>query len=200
MRLKAPINAGHITATHDTVCYDNTATLHASSDIGFPQYYSWYNSDGTTLLYRDTARNAGDISTFKPNHQKTDTHYYVAIHDQNNCPYVPNTKLTKKTIWENFLLGPSNTGGTTNITKFDSIPFYDEGGPNDDPTHKGTWIHTFTTDTGHVILRLDKLSFSCGYGVSSSGVYDYNCYLNRLVAAMGFPVVGCMIIIVILIV
>ena len=156
VHIKAPLTADYITATHDTVCYDNTATLHASSHIAFPQYYSWYKDDGKTLLHQDTASASGEVSTFQPEHQVKDSLYYVAIYNDTTCPFVPN--VTMKTVREDFLFNSSKNGKTTFLTGKDSIPFFDEGGPDYSPTRQTiTWTHTFTAYSGHVILRLDKL-------------------------------------------
>ncbi len=176
VHIKIPLEASYITATHDTVCYNNTATLHATSDIAFPQYYSWYKDDGKTLLHRDTAFASGDLSTFQPEHQIKDSLYYVTIYNDTACPYLPAVHdiHLKKIVRKNFLFNSGKNGKTTYLTAFDSIPFYDEGGPSDNySTISITWTHTFTSQTGNVVLKLDDF-YSQSVYTDYMTVYDGN--------------------------
>ena len=181
VHIKEPLTADYITATHDTVCYDNTATLHASSNIAFPQYYSWYKDDGKTLLHSDTAFTTGDVSIFQPEHQVRDSLYYVTIYNDTACPYLPavHNIYMKKNVRENFFFNSDKNGLTTILTTNDSIPFYDEGGPNSNySTSSITWTHTFTSPTGNVILELDEF-YSQGTSYDYLMVYDGNTASGR---------------------
>ena len=151
-----PLPDVYVTATHDTVCYDGTASLFASSDIKFPQYYAWYNNDMTELLLSDTITIGS--SEFNPTHQIQDSLYYVVIHNDTTCPFLPEIHFRPyRVLKEAFSFDISKHNGITSLLASDSIPFYDEGGPNGSySTHGVNWIHTFTAEKGHVILTLTE--------------------------------------------
>ena len=80
--------AADIVTTHDTVCYDQTASLTATSSIPCPQYYNWWDNTRTVLLHSDTVTE-GDVSHFNPTHQIRDSVYYVDVYNDDVCPYIP---------------------------------------------------------------------------------------------------------------
>ena len=73
-----------LTATNDTVCYDQTASLTATSNIPHPQYYNWWDNTRTVLLHRDTLAGGG-VSHFNPTHQTRDSVYYVSVRSDAVC-------------------------------------------------------------------------------------------------------------------
>ncbi len=155
--IKGPLSGVYVTATHDTVCYDGTAALTATSEIAYPQYYTWYKNDTATVLHTDTVHNASEATLFTPEHQIQDSLYYVTIYNDTTCPFIPELHITicPKELTDNFIYNASKNNGTTHVANVDSIPFYDDGGPGSDyAVHRANWTHTFTTDTGHVVLKL----------------------------------------------
>jgi hypothetical protein len=52
----------YVTAVNDTVCYDGTAALTATSNLGYPQYYTWFKNDSMTVLHQDTVASASDAT------------------------------------------------------------------------------------------------------------------------------------------
>ena len=163
----------YVTATNDEVCYDETAALTASSSISYPQYYTWYMSDSVTVLQRDTIANASEVASFNPDHQIRDSLYFVSIYNDTTCPYIPELHIhgCGKTVADDFLFNSSKTSRTTTLTAQDSIPFYDEGGQYGYySTSTNYWYHTFTADSGHVVLKLN--SFNTANSYDYLAVYD----------------------------
>ena len=171
--IKGPLSGVYVTATNDTVCYDGTAALTATSEIGYPQYYTWYENDKVTVLHTDTVHNASEATLFTPEHQIKDSLYYVTLYNDTTCPFIPELHITtcSKDLTDNFLFGVSKNNGTTVVADIDSIPFYDEGGHGGNYfTHRANWTHTFTTESGHVVLKLT--SFLSEPGCDYMRVYD----------------------------
>ena len=142
---KTPLDASSINTVNDSVCYGNEATLKASSSIEFPQYFTWYSSDLSKILKRDTL-NSG-VSTFKIDSAISAQRYYVSVGNATNCPvegHIYNTST--------LLLNETSNGATTSLHEKDVVNFYDAGGPKNSYSSKGNLIHTFTTDEGQVII------------------------------------------------
>ncbi|MCQ2202759.1 MAG: hypothetical protein MJZ27_11865, partial [Bacteroidales bacterium] len=183
--IKAPLGQEALTATNDTVCYDNTAHLTATSDVSYPQYYTWWASDGTTLLKQDTVWAEGGQTYLDVNHQTSDSLYYVSVTDGLSCPYVP-------AVHKHHLMPAYNMNQTSVDTTFlscgDSIPFYDEGGKNGNTTTSSSYYRIFKAEPGQqVTIHIDTLSLynSSSYylriydGVSTSGKLLATLYGNK---------------------
>ncbi len=154
VEIRKPLASSAITATDDTVCYDNTAHLTATSDIDYPQYYNWWDKDQTTILKRDTVTSAG--SSFAPEHQISDSLYYVDVYNDANCPFVPSVYSQERILRNEIRFTYSYN--STQVGVLDSIPFYDEGG-KDGYTSGFSGRRVFTAPPGYqVVLRIDTLS------------------------------------------
>ena len=146
---KTPLDASSINTVNDSVCYGSEATLKASSSIEFPQYFTWYSSDLSKILKRDTI-NSG-VSTFKIDSAISAQRYYVSVGNATNCPvegHIYNTST--------LLLNETSNGATTSLHEKDVVNFYDAGGPKNSYYSKGNLIHTFTTDEGQVIIDFNN--------------------------------------------
>ena len=188
--IRKPLGAVAVTATNDTVCYDYTADLTASSSLTYPQYYTWWNKDLTTLLARDTI-NSG-VSHFNPEHQVSDSLYYVHVYDSLNCPYIPELhKEVEKVLKAQVLMNSTSSGTSTSTTIvgiMDSIPFYDNGGKTSNTTTTRTsYYKLFTAAPGQqVILHFDTLSlYSSTYCLK---IYDGTSTSDPLLATLYSPV------------
>lgn len=159
-----------ITVISDTVCLGTEATLSASSDIAFPQYYEWWNSSFDSVVFRDTV-SAGNVSRFHITNLTTDTSAYVSVSNYTTCPYVRDAFRRRATAA--FLLGELEDQGNTTVGYLDSIPFYDDGGPDGAHTLRNrSSFHTFTAAEGaQVVLTLAY--FECA-PPSYMQIYDGN--------------------------
>ena len=115
--LKRPLGNEVITVTDDAVCYDEAAALTASSDIGYPQHFTWWDKTQTTILKNETIESG--VSHFNPEHQISDSIYFVSVYNDTTCPYVQgvyNEKIlfpssetsSKRTIFLLFFITLSN--------------------------------------------------------------------------------------------
>ena len=183
VHIKEPLNKNEIVATNDTVCYDQQAFLSASSNIDYPQYYTWWSTDQTTLLFSDTILTPGDFSKFKPTHQITDSLYYVHVHNAENCPFNPEGYKKRRFLMPEVLMN-SNSVNTTTVHSTDSFPFYDQGGKNGVITSGGYFYQLFTAEEGYqIILHIDTLSLYNNTSYSLR-IYDGKSTSGHLLATL----------------
>ena len=179
--LRQPLDASVLTVTYDSICYNGTANLTASSDIDFPQYYIWWNNDMTTVLQRDTVQE-DNISHFSPSNQISDSIYSVTVSNDHSCPFELGIHCKNKIATENFLFNSEKNGNATMVSVNDSIPFYDEGGPNGDYFNNNVrFAHTFTAESGNIVLQLTDFnteSTSYDYLMVYDGPTDYGTTLG----------------------
>ncbi len=156
------------TAFNDTVCFGSTATLSASSELDFPQYYEWWNASFDSVVFRDTIA-SGNMSRFNIARLTTDTFAYVTVSNQTTCPYIPEAFRRRAT--EDFLLDEQKNRDSTFVSYMDSIPFYDDGGPDGYTVMRNrSCTHTFVAVEGaQVVLNLDYFD---GYGRTYMIIYD----------------------------
>ena len=186
VHIKAPLTQTVLTATNDTICYDNEAILTASSAIETPQYYTWWNDDQTILLHSDTVSTPGGISQFKPSHQTTESLYYVHVSNANNCPFIPEMHKTFRNLRPEILMN-SLTDTTVTVTCSDSIPFYDNGGKDGytlSTSNKTTYLRLTAEEGLQVVLHIDTLSLynSSTYALR---IYDGTSSAGPLLARLG---------------
>ena len=186
VHIKAPLTQTVLTATNDTVCYDNEAILTASSAIETPQYYTWWNNDQTILLHSDTVSTPGGISQFKLSHQTTESLYYVHVSNANNCPFIPEMHKTFRNLRPEILMN-SLTDTTVTVTCSDSIPFYDNGGKDGytlSTSNKTTYLRLTAEEGLQVVLHIDTLSLynSSTYALR---IYDGTSSAGPLLARLG---------------
>jgi uncharacterized protein (TIGR02145 family) len=145
--IKAPSTNIDISATHDTVCHGETAILTASSTIGFPQYFTWYNSDWTRVVLKDTLTSG--ISVLELPNLKTTEEFYVTVHNDSICPLF----VAKDTLINKFIASSSQYNNqTVFIMRNESVTFTDEGGEHGSYRMMpvGRYITTFTALEGTV--------------------------------------------------
>ena len=145
--IKAPSTYIDINATHDTVCHGETAVLTASSTIGFPQYFTWYNSDWSNVVLRDTLTSG--VSVLEIPNLKTTENFYVTVHNDTTCPLF----VAKDTLINKHIASSSQySNQTVFMMRNESVTFTDEGGQleNYSIMPVGKYITTFTALEGTV--------------------------------------------------
>ena len=163
-----PVNT-EIIATNDTICHGETAILRASSPIAYPQYFTWYNSEGTNILLRDTII-AGGSALELPN-QKIKENFFITINNVSTCPLI----VAKDTLINRSIMSSSlHNNQTVFITPTDKILFTDEGGlyGNYYETPIGEYITTFTALQGKV--KADFPTGSDNYLNNTDTLYVYD--------------------------
>ena len=158
---KTPLSLEHINTDGDQVCYGTEAHLSATSDIAYPQYFTWYD-ENLSVKQRDTLYQSGETSNYAVEHVYTDQAYYVTVGNDTAC--------TLSMPGEMLLLNSSTNGKTSIVTKSKSISFYDDGGPNGNYTPGTSYTHTFTADSGQVTMTVS--SFYSNGGCDMLYIYD----------------------------
>ena len=138
-------------ATDAEICYGNDATLTATADISYPQYFVWYASDMTPVL-SDTIH-AGS-SVLQLHNQKRNDVYHISVwNDTTTCApteYRPARELclTSDMDLKSSVLKPD-----------EAIRFYDSGGPLGNMHYDNSVTYTFKTDPGYQIaIQFDKIN------------------------------------------
>ncbi len=152
--VKSPLAAGHLTTESSDVCFGATATLTASSDIAYPQTYTWYASDMSRIVKEETI-NSGN-STLQIENATTAQPYYVTVGNESECP------VEMPFFYSTVLMNKINNGKTTTMHDKEVVNFFDEGGPNQSyPGNSArTYTHTFTTENGQIVMDFtDYLDF-----------------------------------------
>ena len=150
--LYEPLAVTEVTATDDYVCYGDSATVTASTSIAAPQYFTWYDAE-FNMLKQDTSNNGtSSLTVYNQTRQNT---YYVAVGNEASCPAtVPDNSFLNSSV---VLMTSSINGRTTLVEPGKRINFYDEGGPDGDYwTTYAYWYHTFSADTGNIVLTFSQ--------------------------------------------
>ena len=116
-------NLAVLSTTNDTVCIGSPAMLTASSEIGFPQYYAWYNDDMSSILFEDTV-SAGTSNFYIPG-QVGNAIYRVVVSNDTTCTLRP---VQVHNIFREFNFDASMNGQTVFVGATDSVVIYDDGG------------------------------------------------------------------------
>ncbi len=172
--IRPPGNNKGIISTHDTLCFDGTATLYASApEIEYPQYYTWISQDLKNIIYQDTVDgNSKTTSTLIMEHQRKDTLYYVTIKTDTVCPMVFMDSLFAIEQKSDFLLTEDKHNKTTFIKCTENIGFFDDGGKDNDYfTHRANYIHTFTSQDNSP-LQLTLTHFNSENNWDNLYIYD----------------------------
>ena len=134
--VKAPVSPDAITVTDGEACYGSDATLSASSQLAFPQHYTWYAPDRTTVLKTETIDSGNSTLTVTNNQEET---YYVTVYCDTTCPVFDlNTHSNTRTVY--------TTDGTSyeNVASNDSVIFINENmcwGTQYFQSNEGSSIH-----------------------------------------------------------
>ena len=118
-----------VRTTNDTVCIGSPAMLTASSDIAFPQYYTWYNADLSSILFEDTI--ASGSSNFYIPGQVGNANYYVMASNDTTCTLRP---ITIHNNFREYIFDANMSGHTIFVGAIDSVVIYDDGGKDGDYT------------------------------------------------------------------
>ncbi len=118
-----------VRTTNDTVCIGSPAMLTASSDIAFPQYYTWYNADLSSILFEDTI--ASGSSNFYIPGQVGNANYYVMASNDTTCILRP---ITIHNNFREYIFDANMSGHTIFVGAIDSVVIYDDGGKDGDYT------------------------------------------------------------------
>ena len=153
--VKSPLATGHLTTNSSEVCFGATATLTASADIAYPQYYTWYASDMSRIVKEETISEGS--STLQIENATTAQPYYVTVGNANECP------VTMPFFYSTILMNNINNGVTTTLHDKEVVNFFDEGGPNNNYNGSSakTYTHTFTTGQGQVVMDFEKYLYLC---------------------------------------
>ena len=158
---RTPLSSEHVSTAGDQVCYGTEAQLSATADIAYPQYFTWYD-ENMNVKQRDTLYQVSDTSTYRVENVYVDQAYYVTVGNDTAC--------TLSLSGEMLLLNSNSDGQTTLVTKGKSIAFYDDGGPNGNYTPGTSYTHTFTADSGQVMMTVS--SFYSNGGCDMLYIYD----------------------------
>lgn len=143
--IKAPLGPSEVTTTDGQACKGQPATMTASADIDYPQYYTWYDEDYMAIHY-DTLHNDGEVSSYTIDQVTHAQNYYVAVSNATECPveFIRTSEI---------LLNSNTSGLTTEITDLTPTYFYDKGGKDYDyDSYDGnTLTHTFTAPEGQQV-------------------------------------------------
>ena len=166
---KTPLAINQITTKDSTVCYGEDVLLTASSTIDFPQYYSWYD-ENLQWITNDTVREADSerYSSLEINALTRSSNYYVTLSNATECPVMVPTANDTYTEQE-IRLDAIHDGQVTNITPYDIINFYDEGGRDGSFTTHG-YKHTFKATQG--VLQVSFNSSYMSIGTDTLYLYD----------------------------
>lgn len=196
--VKAPLDASAIlSTTNDTICYDYTATLEARSALTGPQYYTWWDSTLTVPLFSDTVSSLPNPSVFQPEHQIQDSLYYVTIHNDHSCPYVPAKYPVRQFDGPDVILDASIVDDEIYVDRGEVIHFYDQGGKTSNFPSDGAddfWCRFTAGEGGKLYFHIDTIQCTYFelYEMLESGdealLFDcYNCALadTTIVAPFG---------------
>ena len=173
--LKAPGDmSSHIHTTDAEVCYGSRAILTASADIGYPQYYTWFNKERTSILQCDTVYSGSSELNVLTTENET---YYVTVYNDTTCP------LTDK-IHDNQLIVLMGVNGDQAEKQYslqvnDSLLFYDAGGPNENMDcsnfNNGCWNQSLSVSSPEdTWIRVHLNSFDKGAYWPYMEIYKYN--------------------------
>lgn len=112
-----------VTTTNDTVCIGSPAMLTASSDIAYPQYYTWYNDDLSSILFEDTI--ASGSSNFYIPGQVGNATYRAMVSNDTTCTLRP---VQVHNNFKEFVFDANMSGHTIFVGAIDSVVIYDDGG------------------------------------------------------------------------
>lgn len=146
------INPYIINTIDDRVCYEDDATLFASSTIDPPYKIRWYNDYNLTQLVKeDVVSTSGSSSQMSLPGLTEDKIFYISVESDDVCP----TAYGK----DNHTLNMHD--GTTEISIGNTYRFYDSGGPNGYYTRNEIKTHTFkSTDGKPITVRFDSYYIS----------------------------------------
>ena len=120
----------NITTTNDTVCVGNPALLTASapsSEVGFPQTYTWYDENLSKVLFQETIQSG--VSRYYIPGQVGDATYYVAVSNDTICPLV---LVDNHENFREYLYNEDLNNKTLFVESLDSLVIYDDGGKDGD--------------------------------------------------------------------
>jgi|GEM_PF-6074791 len=178
------VEPSNIVTTNAEVCYGDSATLTASAELSYPQYYTWFSPDGFTL-WKDTVSSDGDVSKLKILPVTTET-YYVTVSCDTNCPYI-------ESIHNNDTVVLIGVNGETADKRFvlqanDSLLFYDAGGPEEDMDcsnfNNSCWyqsLYVTAPEGSHIRVHLN--SFDRGPSWPYMYIYSYDINGNQVQVA-----------------
>ena len=163
---RSPIAPSSTTTTNDEVCYGQEATLTAqNNNIAYPQYFTWYDKDGSTILKRDTLPSEG-VTTLELSNQTATTNYYVSVSNDTSCAYVaPSSQKIAATI----LLTEANNGKTSYVSPADLIRLLDDGGESNRYSSPQDRSYTFRATQGNITATFKEFDIR-----ESDTVYFYN--------------------------
>lgn len=128
--VKAPISPSIVTTNSPVVvCYGDSASLTASAELSYPQYYSWYAADRITE-WKDTIYSGSSELKVLPTSEEP---YYVTVSCDTTCPIVDNVPTNREELLMSY-------GGYYNITTDKVFDIYDDGGRD------GNYSRTCTTE------------------------------------------------------
>ena len=168
-----PIAPYTVTASHNTVCYESTATLSAFSSLTPPYAIRWYNDYNLTQLVKEDSIHAdGGSSQMVLPGLTEDRAFYITVENEDHCP----------TIYGKPIQTVNMGDGTTQLSLGNTYRFYDSGGASDNYNYNEQFTHTFSsTDGKPVTLKFETLNlgyyshlyiFSGPDAVTDSLLYD----------------------------
>ena len=193
---RSPIDPSGITTTNDEVCYGQEATLTAQNNhIAYPQYYTWYDKDGATILKRDTLTGEGSTTTLNLTNQTAPTNYYVTVSNDTACAY---TASSSEKIVSTILLTAATDGQTSYVSPADLIRLLDDGGEDNSYSRPQDRSYTFTATQGNItatckefeIREYDTVFFYNGTTIDNAHLittlsdYQYNTRISSDDASM----------------
>lgn len=141
-----------VTAINDTVCYETTATLSASSSLIPPYALRWYNDyEHTDLAREDSIFDAGATTSMILPDLTEDKIFYIVVENDEYCP----TTYGKPTHRLNM------ANGETELSLGHTYRFYDSGGPSANYGTNEHLTHTFSsTDGKPVTMKFESFTFN----------------------------------------
>ena len=146
-----------VTTVSDTVCYGSAATVSASADLQYPQYYTWYNSQ-MEVLKQDTLT-AGETESVLslPAHFRNETYYAYVYSDTVSC--LMNMDAMPKQYSELYL-NTSMDGGVTTVHPYDSIGFFSDGVLHGSNNRSLDMDYYFTAESGLIRIHFDEVELT----------------------------------------
>lgn len=146
-----------ITTRSDTVCYGSAATVSASANLQYPQYYTWYNNQMEALMH-DTLFDASETESVLnlPAHYINENYYAYVYSDTVSC-IMDMDAMPKR--YSEVYLSNNMDGGETLVTPYDSIRFFNADNLHGLNTNNSTYVdYYFTAESGQIQIKFDELT------------------------------------------